>query len=834
MKAVIMAGGFGTRLRPLTMNIPKPMVPIVNRPIMEHVVELLKNYGFQELIVLLYFQPEAIQGYFQEGEKWGLKIQYIKPEADFGTAGSVKRAEPFLEDTFLVISADVLTDFNLETALRFHKEKKSQATILLTRVKDPRAYGIVITAEDGRILSFLEKPTWGEIFSDTVNTGIYVLEPPVLEKVPLDRPFDFSKDLFPLLLKEQAALYGLVAPGYWRDIGNVEDYRLAHMDILHGEMNLKVEGSRINRVGMDIWVGEDVKIHPRARLRGTVILGEGSQVGEDAFVHDSVIGPRTSILEGAQVSDSVLWSDCEVGPRARLEKAILGQGVKVGNMALIQEGAVISDGCWIGNKATVAPGVRVWPYKHVEGGAYLTGSLIWGERWTRSLFGNYGITGLANQEITPEFASKVGAAYGSLLGKGRSMVSSYDGHRATRLIHRSLMTGLLSSGVNVYDLGQVAIPVARHATVSLEAAGGVHVRVSPFNPKVVDIKFFDETGLDLPPAREKAIENSYFREEFLRASPEEVGIISFPSRILEYYQEAFLHALKVEALKEAGLKVVVDYGFGTAATVLPVLFGKMGVEVVALNAYLDERKITKSEEEYQEALKTLAEIVVSLKCQAGFMLDAGAEKLFLVDDRGKVLSGDESLACLAYLVLKAKPGSAIAVPVTASSVLEEIASSFKGKVIYTKTSSSSMMLEAKKKSVAFVGEVKNGYIFPDFQPFTDGMFALAKILEFLALEKTSLREISSLIRPRAMVREHLACPWEMKGTVIRRLLEEESKSKILALDGVKVYFDHSWVLVLPDKDRPLLHVNAEAENEEIARRMVELYLKKIGSWIGVK
>lgn len=834
MKAVIMAGGFGTRLRPLTMNIPKPMVPVINRPIMEHVIELLRGAGFKELIVLLYFQPEAIQNYFQDGKKWGMNIEYIKPEADFGTAGSVKKAQPKLEDTFLVISADVLTDFDLKSAIRFHKERKSSATILLTRVKDPRAYGIVITGEGGKVHSFLEKPTWGEVFSDTVNTGIYVLEPEVLEKIPPDLPFDFSKDLFPILLKEKTPLYGMTARGYWRDIGNLEDYRQAHMDILHGEVNLKVEGTRINRVGMDIWVGENVEIHPQAKLRGTVILGDGSQVGEDAYLHDSVIGPKTKILDGAQIFDSVIWSDCEIGKEVRIKKAVLGFGVKVGPLASIQEGSVIADGCLIGNKATVSSGVKIWPYKHVESGAFLTGSLIWGDRWSKSLFGNYGITGLANQELTPEFAAKVGAAYGTLLKKGQAIISSYDGHRASRLIHRSLMAGFLSTGVNIFDLGRVAIPVARHAIVSLEASGGVHVRKSPFNPQVIDIKFFDETGLDLPPSREKAIENSYFREEFFRVSPEEVGLISFPSRILEYYQESFLHALNLEALKEARFKVVVDYGFGTASTVLPILFGKMGVEVVALNAYLDERKITKSEEEYREALGVLAEIVVSLKCQAGFMLDAGAEKLFIVDHQGKILSGDESLAVLSYLVLKTRPGGKIAVPITASSTLEEIARENGGNVIYTRTSSSAMMLEAKKKEVVFVGEVKNGYIFPEFQPFTDGMFALAKTLELLALEGTSIREVFSTIKPRAMVREHLACPWEMKGAVIRKLLEESPRDKVIALDGVKIFYDRSWVLILPDKDRPLLHINAEADSEEVARRLVELYLNEIRSWMGVK
>lgn len=831
MKAVVMAGGFGTRLRPLTINIPKPMVPIANRPIMEQVIDLLKENGFTDLIVLLYFQPEAIQNYFQDGKRFGVKIQYIQPDSDYGTAGAVKKAQELLDETFLVISADVLTDFHLRESVNFHRQAGSLATILLTRVKDPRSYGIVITDDRGKITSFLEKPTWGEVFSDTVNSGIYVLEPEVLDRIPPDRPFDFSKDFFPLLLKEGSPIYGKVEPGYWRDIGNLEDYRQAHLDILHGEVNLKVEGTRLNRVGMDVWMGENVRIHPQAKLRGTVILGEGALIEEDSYIHDSILGRNVRVRKGAEISNTVLWDNVEIGPESSLNKAVLGFGVKVGAYATIQEGAVIADSCYIGNHATIAPGVKIWPYKTVESGSTLSGSLIWGDRWTRGLFGNYGITGLANQEITPEFAAKVGAAFGSLLKRGSQVVSSYDGHRASRLIHRSLMAGLLATGVNIYDLGQVAIPVGRYATVSLECEAGVHVRLSPFDPKVIDIKFFDDTGLDLSPAREKAIEGSYFREEFYRANPEEVGLILFPSRVLEYYQEAFLHCLDLKALNKANLRVVVDYGFGSASLVLPMLFGRMGIEVIALNSYLDEKKITKSEEEYTKALQMLSEIVVSLHSQAGFMLDAGAEKLFMVDESGKILSGDIALATLAYLVLKRNPGKVISVPVTASSIIEEVAATFGGSVIYTKTSSSDMMLEAKSKKAIFVGEVKSGYIFPEFQPFTDGMFALAKTIELLASEGATLGEISSLFKPRFMVREHLACPWEMKGSVMRRLLEETKADKVLALDGVKIFQDNSWVLILPDKDRPLLHINSEAEREDIARDLANHYIKKIKNWI---
>lgn len=831
MKAVVMAGGFGTRLRPLTLHIPKPMVPIVNRPVMEHVIELLKANGFQELIVLLYFQPEVIEEYFQNGKKWGINIRYLRPEMDFGTAGSVKRAQVLLNETFLVISADVLTDFNLELALRFHQERGSLATILLTRVKDPRSYGIVITEPDGRIRSFLEKPTWGEIFSDTVNSGIYLFEPEVLERIPPEREFDFSKELFPSLLEEKSLLFGLVTPGYWRDIGNLEDYWQAHLDVLHGEVNLKVAGKRLERVGTDVWVAEGVRIHPRARLRGTVILGEETEVEDNALLYNSIVGRGCRIQEGAQIEESILWDKVETGRQSRLRQSVIGSRTKIGSLVNVQEKVVIADDCQIGNSVIVASGVRIWPQKEVENGATVTSSMIWGERWGKSLFGNYGITGLANSEIVPEFASRVGAAYGTILKKGASILSSYDGHRAARVIHRSLMAGLLSTGINAYDLGRAAIPVARHAIRSLEAEGGVHVGISPFNPAIIDIKFFDSVGLDLPPAREKAIEGSYFREEFSRAPTGEVGTISFPARVLEYYEEGFLHALDLEAMEKAMFRIVVDYGYGTACTILPSIFGKMGVEVVALNAYMDEKKITKSEEEYRRSLESLAEIVVSLKCHAGFMLDSGSEKLFLVDEKGQVLSGDSSLACLSLLVFRRYPQASIAVPVSASSVIEEMGKEFKGQVLYTKTSARSMMEQARNKEVQFVGEVKGGYIFPQFQPFADGMFALAKILEMLALEKTSLGEIASLIKTKAMIKEHLPCPWEKKGTIMRRLIEESKSYKTLLIDGVKIFIDSGWVFILPDKDRPLLHINAEASKESEARKLIQLYLEKISRWL---
>src|SRR3990172_8549116 len=225
MKAVVMAGGEGTRLRPLTSNQPKPMVSIVGKPCMEHILELLRAHDFEEVVVTLAFMPQAIRSYFGDGESLGLTIDYSIEEEPLGTAGSVRLARAKLDDTFLVISGDALCDGDLGALVATHREKGAAVTIGLRRVDNPLEFGIVVTDEDGRVERFLEKPSWGQVFSDTINTGIYVIEPEALRHVPKKRPFDFSKELFPLLLEMGRPIYGHVLDGYWQDIGNLDQYR---------------------------------------------------------------------------------------------------------------------------------------------------------------------------------------------------------------------------------------------------------------------------------------------------------------------------------------------------------------------------------------------------------------------------------------------------------------------------------------------------------------------------------------------------------------------------------------------------------------------------------
>jgi mannose-1-phosphate guanylyltransferase/phosphomannomutase len=831
MKAVIMAGGFGTRLRPLTNNIPKPMIPMANKPMMEHIVDLLRRHGITDLVTLLHFQPELIESYFGDGARVGVRMRYVAPTEDYGTAGAVKNAEAQLDDTFLVISGDVLTDFDLRAALAFHREKQSDLTILLTRVENPLQYGVVITEPDGRISRFLEKPTWSEVFSDTVNTGIYILEPSVLDLVPARREFDFSKDLFPVMMREGKRLFGHVAGGYWRDVGDLLEYRLAHQDVLNGVIQVDIPGRRAEGTDRAVWLGADTRVDFTASFRGSVIVGRGSRVEANARIANSVIGDRCVIEEGASISDSVVWNQVTVGRGAVLNENVVGRGSEIKARARLFEGALVSDDCRIGEGSVVKADVKIWPQKVVEDEATLTTSLVWGERWAKSLFTAYGVTGLGNIEISPEFGAKLGAAFGATLREHAIVCTSRDAHRTSRLINRAIISGLLSAGVDVHDLRVTPVPVVRFQIRGQAAVAGVHVRRSPYDPELLDIKILDERGMDISANREKGIERLFFREDFRRAPMEQTGALSFPEYDVEHYQSGVLSFVNQDAIRSRAPKIVIDYAYGSAATIFPAILGRLGCEVIALNAYMDETRITKTADEFQRSLRQLCEIVRILGADLGVLFDTGAEKLFLVDNKGDVLPDDLALNVAALLVARTQPPGIIGVPITASGILEELVAPHGFRVMRTKIAPRAQMEAAAQEGVAFVGDAFGGFIFPRFQPAFDAMAASLKLLEMLILSGLSLHEAIRNVPQRATAREQLPCPWERKGMLMRTLIEATKDEPVELVDGVKVHCGSDWVILYPDPDRPAFHILAEAGTRAAADELAGRYREKLKGWL---
>ena len=825
MKAVVMAGGEGSRLRPLTINRPKPMVPMVSKPVIGHILDLLKRHGITEVVLTLHYLPEDIQSYFGDGHSLGMKIQYAIEETPLGTAGSVKNAQQYLDEPFLIISGDAVTDINLQQVSEFHQAKKAEATLTLYRVPNPLEYGVIITDADGRITQFLEKPSWGEVISDTVNTGIYVVDPVVLDLIKPGVPTDWSKDVFPQLLEAGRPLYGYVAGGYWCDVGDIGEYIRTNGDLLHHRVQVEELGQHI---GGDIWCGTGVEIAPDAQLYGPIYLGNEVKIKGGVIIH----GP-TSIRDGtiidnrAHIDRSILWRNCYVGEGAEIRGAIVGKQCIVKSKAVLFEGVVLGDNSIVGEAAVVHSNVKIWPDKEIEPGATVKTSIIWGARGRRILFGRFGVTGVVNVDLLPEFAARLGAAFGASMPKGSAVTINRDPHRSPRMLKRAINSGLASAGINVADLRSMPIPVARYYTKATQAAGGVHVRLSPFDRRVVDIRFFDGLGRNLSKNAERNIERVFFREDFRRVYLDEIGTIDYPPRVVETYSEGLLDAVKnAEAIRQAKFKIIVDYAYAPTSEVLQPILSTLGVEVVPLAAHVDGEKMSVLPEEFDKALQTLQIITGALGAQLGVRLDVGGEKVFLIDHHGHLVPPVSASAALAMLALRANEGGTIVVPVNLPGIFEKIAKDHGGRVVRCKVDLHDLAETAARRGVIMAADGTGNYIFPHFQVSIDGLITTVKLLEFLAAQHLMLADVVEGLPPYYLDHREVSCPWEAKGTVMRLLNDQYKSRRAELIDGIKIVLgEGEWVLILPDPDFPKFHVYVEARSDSEAKPLADRYVR---------
>jgi mannose-1-phosphate guanylyltransferase/phosphomannomutase len=821
MKAVVMAGGEGTRLRPLTSNQPKPMVPIVGKPCMEHIVELLRKHGFEDVIVTVAFMPQSIRGYFGAGETYGLSIRYSVEESPAGTAGSVKLAEEALDDTFLVISGDALCDIDLADLVRFHREQGGAATLALKSVANPLEFGIVVTDETGRIERFLEKPSWGQVFTDTINTGIYVLEAEVLRHVPTDRPYDFSKQLFPLLLEMGKPLYGYVTEDYWQDIGNLDQYRQANFDALDERVDLDVPGIRLRG---NVWVGEGVDLADLETVEGPAFIGNYCRVGPRASIGPySVLMQSVTLSDHARTAHSVIDSSTYLGRSVVVEGSIVGKSCDVRSHARLQEGVAVGDNCTIGPQSVVMPGVRIYPFKEVESGAVVESHLIWESRLSSRLFGTDGIAGRINVDLTPETALRLGIALGTALERGDRVVTSRAASASCRLIRRALLAGLNSTGVHAADLRVMPAAVNRHLLKSEGYDAGIHVQPSASDPEIVEIRAFQPPGIAATPELIQELEKHFARQEFRRAAWDEVGQITFPARAAESYVQDLLDTLDADAIRSRGFRLVIDYSFSAASLVLPVLLGALEIEAVASHPYVSERQSSVGAG-LSEALGQTKRLVRAIGADFGVALDPPAERIYLVDDEAREVAVEQEL--LLFLRLLASDGKAgrLAFPTTVTSLVDRLVEGTQLEVQRTQASLSALTQAAAGGGVIFAGSVGGGFVFPEFVPAYDAIASLCKLLELLAPMRRPLSEIVAELPESTVIHRQVRCPWARKGTVMRILTERMKGKDVDVSDGLKVFEKRGWAQVLPDPHEPLVHVYAEGDTPEEGARLEEEFV----------
>jgi mannose-1-phosphate guanylyltransferase/phosphomannomutase len=823
VKAVIMAGGEGTRLRPLTSNVPKPMMPLVNEPMMEHIVRLLRTHGFDEIVVTVAFLANHIRAYFGDGSEYGVRMVYATEETPLGTAGSVRNAMDELDERFLVISGDVLTDVDLGAIVKVHEDKGALATIGLVQVEDPLEFGIVITREDGSIERFLEKPSWGQVFSDTINSGIFVLEPEIFDHIAPDRPVDFSSEVFPSLLEQGLPLYGAVAEGYWEDVGTLDAYLRAHKDILDGRVTVDIPGFE---VGNGVHIGEGAEIHPDAVVVGPAVVGENARIERGVRLGPySVLGTNVRLREGADLERVVVHDNSYLGEGVRLRGATIGRSCDLRAGVRCDEGVVLGDECFVGEHAMLASGVKVYPFKTVEAGAVINSSIVWESRGVRSLFGRLGVTGLSNVDVTPELCTRLAMAYGTTLKKDSTVVTSRDSSRSARMLKRAMMAGLNAAGVNVLDLEVASVPVTRHAIRRPDVAGGITIRLEYGDPQSCTIRFFDTEGADLSEDGQRKIERLFVREDFRRVFPAEIGDIGFPPRALELYTAALEATVDVAAIRAARFKVVVDYSFGSTSFVMPNVLAKLGADVLAVNPYASTGRALAFDKAAHAG--EVAALVRASGAHLGAVIDPDGEHLTLIDDSGTVLGDDQSLLALLDLVSNHLLGDTVALPVTVTHHAEAIAARHDVKVQRTKLSSSALMDAASEPGVGFAASTDGGFILPGFLPAFDAAAALVKVLELLALSGTRLSQVLEDLPRARIARETVVTPWEQKGTVMRTLVEMSKDREVDLIDGVRVHHDGAWALALPDPEEPVTHVWAEAGTDADARALAKEYARRI-------
>jgi mannose-1-phosphate guanylyltransferase/phosphomannomutase len=497
---------------------------------------------------------------------------------------------------------------------------------------------------------------------------------------------------------------------------------------------------------------------------------------------------------------------------------------------VIEEGGIVAEETSIGEDVYIKRDVKIWPRKVIESGSTVTANLIWGEKWKKSLFEGAMVKGLTNIELTPEFVAKLGCAYGTSLPKGSFVLGGRDAYLSSRMLKRSFLGGILSAGVNVRDLKMIPLPMLRYKLKTFGEVGGVHFRQAMDDPASTEIVFIDGDGLDFSSAMAKNAERIFYKENFRRAHHKEPGGISELPQVTEFYREGFLRAIDREAVRKHNLKVVIDFNHSPAGQILPVILSDLGCEVIGLNAYVDEERGAKKAEDKPRSLQQLAKIVKTLEAHAGFWLDPSAEEIILVDEAGTIYEPDELLPLMVALMLKSGVKGIFALPVSAPSIIEQMALEKGCSVTRTKNTERAMIEAALSSEVVMAGSMSGRFAFPKFQPAFDGMFAIAKTMELVAAGGSSLSKVVAEIPRRTFLQASVPCIWELKGGIMRKMSEDSLDKEATFIDGIKVHFGEDWLLVLPDQYQSYVHVVAEAKEAKTAQKLLDEYRRKVESW----
>ena len=777
MKAIIMAGGEGSRLRPLTCDCPKPMVPLMDKPVMYYAVELLKRHGVREAAATLHYLPDRVRDYFGDGSGFGLAMRYYEETDPLGTAGSVRQAEDFLTETFIVLSGDGVTDCNLTEALRFHREKGALATLVLKSVETPLEYGVVVADADGRIRRFVEKPGWGEVFSDTVNTGIYILEPEVLKQIPSGRPYDFGRELFPALLEKGMPVFGYVMKDYWCDIGDLSAYLRAHADAMDGRINLPMD---IRPGG--VYRSPGARVERSALLEGPCFIGEGAVVREGARVGAySVLGEGSVVAEQASVKRSVLWRQAQLYRGSQARGCVLADGASLGEESCAFEESALGSGASLGARGTLLPGVKVWPRKQTEDGARLDCNLVWG---------GSGRAGFLNGRLAlmnPSRASRLARACASAL-KPKTLLMGRSASSVDLSYALAAEAGLMAQGVQVMDAGVSTLPQLRVMTELLRPDGALFIDEG-------SLRLLTGEGTEPGSSVRRKIEGLILRQDFERAFAAVTKLPVPAGRSDLMYAGYLLSRADTEALAEGRHRIAVCAPGEQLLSMAECVLEKAGCTVRG---------------EWEEELMELS------PGEIGLWLTESGERMKLAGEDGSLTEGECML--LRVWTMLEDGAKRIILPVGATRAAEQLAEEYGAEIVRVKGERAAFMRE--------LAEEDRHQLMMQF----DGLYAFVHCLGALSRRKLTL-EKWLIGMPKMKRRTQLVMvDRKDRGRVLSALLKEEADADMT--DGLYISKGGAWAWISPSEERAECRVVAEAYSAEIAGELCDFYAERIRNVLG--
>ncbi len=776
MKAIVMAGGEGTRLRPLTCGTPKPMVPLLDRPMLDYAIEHLLRYGISDMAFTLGYQPSVITGYFEDHQPKDAYIEYYIEDVPLGTAGSVKNAAGFVDGTFIILSGDALTDIDLKQAVDAHRRSGAKATIVLKKMGNPSGYGVVITNADGFVERFVEKPGWEDVFSDTINTGLYVLEPDVLELVPQGQSFDFAKDLFPLMMNKGMPIYGHVASGYWCDVGNIESYIRAHEDMLKGAVSVNIKGRCVG----GIWVGTGVTLSSSALIQSPGFIGEGVTIGDGAKIgRYSCIGAYAHVGAFSNLKRSVMHSGARVGRHAKLSGCVVASRSSVGERASVYEGAVVGEGCTLAGDSRVSPRVRIWPDKNIGYGTSVGENIVWGHGERTGLIGKTGFVGDVGVDLTPLKLGRIFGAIGEFMS-GKSVAVCADGSAISHAALKQASGILTMSGVNVFALSGVTRSACALVADIMQNGLCLMIRMSKQH-LYVDI--FEPELFMLSKNARRQIEARYFMQGEMLASTA-CGKETWVGAAESLYTNTVFQKIDWSTIKASGIRVLVVGGRETDAFAVRVM-ETCGIRIADAGGM-----------DAETAMHTHG-----ASFGVRFAKDGMVSALYLPS--GRILGPDEWKALSYYLVFSSLNKPVVNLPSGVSRSVVAAADVLNISYEFTSEEDAVLDLSPDQRRVLY-----------------DGVFGICRFAEHMARSGVMADEVAAVIEQPHIRVKAISCDYDDIGRVIGGMY---ARGGAYANEGLRVDVQGGSGYICPHATRPTIIIRTEGDTEEFAEELCETY-----------